>query len=249
MRDAPVATSSDAFALVNRLLADSRLAGHRLQMPPGAVTVRRRRLRTVGNPVALPPRQTAGLALEPVLQARVSMHVYGEGPLTLAETGTFLAAATAGDARDWGAERQAGADLDLVLLARHVTGLAPAMYQYVPRRHHLLPIGHLPAAGAAELVIQAEFARAPALLFAVGNLAAALERHGSHGHRQLLVRAGAVLHHAWLGALSLGLAGCIFAGLLPNALRDLAGTDGYTRMPLLALAVGRAPAPTAPAER
>jgi hypothetical protein len=95
--------------------------------------------------------------------------------------------------------------------------------------------------GAEDLVLQKEFAAAPVLCTVTGNLAAAQARHGGYGHRQLLVRAGAAAHAAWLAALRLDLVGTVFAGLLPQVLRDRAGADGYRRAPLFAFAAGRRP--------
>ena len=71
-------------------------------------------------------------------------------------------------------------------------------------RSELCRVANLPdGRDAEELVMQREFADAPALLVITGNLAAALARHGSHGHRLLLTRAGAAGHAAWLAALRL----------------------------------------------
>ena len=63
----------------------------------------------------------------------------------------------------------------------------------------------------------------------MGDLGAALERHGDHGYRLLLLRAGGRRAHAgWLAAESLGLHATVFAGLLPSAVARLTGCDGFT---------------------
>jgi Nitroreductase family len=89
-----------------------------------------------------------------------------------------------------------------------------------------------------DLAIQEEFMGAAALVIVLANLAGAVSAGRTHGYRQLLVRAGAAAHRAWLASLSLGLVGSVFAGLLPKALKNLAGTDGYSCAPLFAYAVG-----------
>jgi nitroreductase len=67
----------------------------------------------------------------------------------------------------------------------------------------------------------------------------------------LLARAGAAAHAAWLAALGMGLDGTVFAGLLPAAVRELAGTDGYTSAPLFAFSLGWPdhPIPKPPSDR
>src|SRR4029450_9966494 len=96
---------------------------------------------------------------------------------------------------------------------------------------------------ATSLALQAEFAGAPVLIFVTGNLAAACERYGSWGHRQLLLRAGAAGQRLWLASIGVGLAGTVFAGFLPRAANRFAGVDGYLQASLLAYSVGNLPYP------
>ncbi len=69
-------------------------------------------------------------------------------------------------------------------------------------------------------------------------LEAACARHGHHGRRLLLVRAGAAARAVWLTAIGGDLYGSVFAGALPGPLRELAGVDGARRLQLFACAVG-----------
>ena len=82
-------------------------------------------------------------------------------------------------------------------------------------------------------------AEAAAILTVVGPLAAAVGRHGGHGHRLLLARGAAATQAAWLRATEPGLVGTAFAGFLPSFLRTHAAVDGHERLALLAFAVGR----------
>jgi hypothetical protein len=88
---------------------------------------------------------------------------------------------------------------------------------------------------------QVEFASAAAIVVVCGNIADAVENHGSHGYRLLLVNGGVAAQNVWLSALGSGLSGCLFEGPLRPEMARLAGTDGWRRAPLLAVAVGRRP--------
>ena len=182
--------------------------------------------------LALPAPLAGRVALEPALAGRLSLRDFAPRPLALAEAATLLHAAAHEDAAGLGADEPA---LELFLVAWRVDGLPTAVYRY--GAHALSAVAALPADGDG-LVLQREFAQAPALVVVGGNLAAALQRHGSHGHRLLLARAGAAGHAAWLAALSLDLVGSVFAGLLPTAFCELTGGDGYLRAPLFAFAAG-----------
>jgi hypothetical protein len=114
------------------------------------------------------------------------------------------------------------------------------VWVYDGKAHALRIVESSRACDTDELLCQRELLSAPAILIMLGQLAASVAHRGTHGYRLLLLRAGAAAHSAWLAALSLGLSGCLFTGLIPSALRRHAGIDGYIHTPLLALAVGKA---------
>jgi hypothetical protein len=174
-----------------------------------------------------------------VLPERTSIRDYAGTELPGADVSAIFAAADLMDARGWPEERAAGVDLELYCAAWRVSGVDVGLYRYAPQQSGLIRVASLPEGPEAEdLVLQREFAHAAALLVITGNLAGALARHGSHGHRLLLSRAGAAGHAASLAALRLHLVGSVFAGLLPHVLRERAGADGYHRAALFAFAVG-----------
>jgi len=149
---------------------------------------------------------------------------------------TMIRAAREADAALWtrDAERR---PLEFYVVARTVTGLAPAVYRDANGRLEFT--ASIPAQdGISAMVLQPEFGLAAALVLVVGSLEDALEAHGSHGHRLLLERSGAASAAAWLTAVHRGLGGSIFAGFLPSALKTLVGIDGFRRSQLLAVAVG-----------
>jgi SagB-type dehydrogenase family enzyme len=192
--------------------------------------------------VALPPPLAESYPLQQSLLARGAVRVYDPAPFSLAQLGTILHTAVAGDRQNWPQEEAAGVGLQLKVVAWRVEGVEPAIWQYEPERHELAYIGPAPAAHEADsLTLQHEFTAAPVIIFITGNLAAACARYGSWGHRQLLFRAGAAGQRLWFGAIGVGLAGTVFAGFLPRAANRFARVDGYLEASLLAFAVGRPP--------
>ncbi|GAA1818732.1 hypothetical protein GCM10009682_44300 [Luedemannella flava] len=235
---------TDPGGLLGSLLADTHLDARAAVGPPAAVPAHLRRAPTDGPLTGLPAPASPRVALDDALPGRTAVRDYAMTPLSAADLSAILTAADRIDADIWSAERAAGVDLDLYCATWRVTGLDTGLHRFGPQGPALHRVADLPAGAAAEdLVSQREFARAPALLVITGNLAAALARHGSHGHRLLLTRAGAAGHAAWLTALRLNLVGTVFAGLLPHVLRECAGADGYHRAALFAFAVGHATPP------
>jgi hypothetical protein len=218
-------------------MADTRLDAEAARRPLPPVAPRLRRRPHDGPLTALPAPAAPRAALGEVLPGRTAVRDYAGAPLSGAELSAMFAAADRMDARGWPAERAAGVDLELYCAAWRVTGVDTGLYRYLPEGSRLCRVASLPdGPEAEELVMQREFAEAAALVVITGNLAAALARHGSHGHRLLLTRAGAAGHAAWLAALRLHLVGTVFAGLLPNVLRERADADGYHRAALFAFA-------------
>ena len=235
----PVPADEDRLWLLDRLLTDTRLDAEAAVRPRTPVPAELRRAPDDGPLTALPAPSSPRGALDDVLLERTSVRDYAGTPLSAADLSALFAAADRMDADGWPGERDAGVDLELYCAAWRVTGVDTGLYRYLPGQSALCRVAGLPdGPEAEELVMQREFAQAAALLVITGNLAAALARHGSHGHRLLLTRAGAAGHAAWLTALRLGLVGTVFAGLLPHVLRERAGADGYHRAALFAFAAG-----------
>ena len=235
----PVPVADERIQLLQRLLTDTRLDAEAAGRPRLPVPAELRRAPEGGPLTALPAPASPRSGLDEVLPERASVRDYAGTPLAGADLSAILAAADRMDAGGWPAERAAGVDLELYCAAWRVTGVDTGLYRYLPQKSALCRVASLPdGPQAEELVMQREFASAAALLVITGNLAAALARHGSHGHRLLLTRAGAAGHAAWLTALRLDLVGTVFAGLLPHVLRERAAADGYHRAALFAFAAG-----------
>ncbi|MBT2454182.1 nitroreductase family protein [Streptomyces sp. ISL-86] len=185
--------------------------------------------------VAAPPSEQP---LEAVLRGRASVRTYAPQPVPVEVLAAVVDRAAAFDRSAW-PDHEAGAGLEFLVAARDVDGLSTGIHLYVPADGEFIRLADLPLGEAAgDLVLQLEFADAPAIVMVCGPLGASLDRHGEHGHRLLLARAGAASQTAWLTALDRGLVGSIFAGFLASALKPLVPVDGYLSAQLLAFSCG-----------
>ena len=190
-------------------------------------------------PAPSPPLQD----LDAALKGRAGRRHYAASSLPAADLAACLAAAQ----RSASEMPAPGAEIRLLVVARDVEGVPPAVYECdgaTLDRRARLPAGN----DLSGVVLQAEFADASALVLFVGSIAEATRRWGAHGHRLLHVRAGLAAHGAWLAAEERLLAGCAFAGLLPSFLRSNGLADGYATSALFAFALGplgRVPGPEA----
>ncbi|AEV84088.1 Putative nitroreductase [Actinoplanes sp. SE50] len=233
------ATQHDRQRLLEHLLADTRLDAAAAVRPLPEVPAQTAAAPADGPLITLPPPAAPRATLTATLADRSAARDFGRTPMAAADLCALLAAADTMDAGSWPGERAAGVDLEIHCAVWRVDGVPAGLYRYPPAGDSLIRVADLPEGPAAEeLVMQREFAGAAAVVVLTGNLAAALARHGSHGHRLLLTRAGAAGHAAWLAAIRLGLVGSVFAGLLPHVLKELAGADGYRRAALFAFAAG-----------
>jgi len=220
--------------LVSQLLRESR-AGREFGTVPDEL---RQHWPAAGPRFSLPEPAEDGFEIADVLARRRAARQFAMTAIPLDAVSAILASAMRADAADWPAESAAGIELTCFLLAWRVDTLPAAIYRYATAGHELITHARIPAAPAAQLLRQPEFGQAAAFIEVVGNLAAAVESQGSHGYRQLLVRAGAAGHRAWLAAVAAGLSGCVFEGLLPLRFKQAVGTDGFTAVRLVATAIG-----------
>jgi nitroreductase len=207
--------------------AVEQIARHRLE-PPSSVASDR---------IILPAAAPARHSVTATLRARRSARSYASRAISRGHLAAALTAGHRRDDADWRSELTAGVGLDFLVSALRVDGLDAGLY-LSREAGKLEPIAVIDQRLTREIVVQAEFADAAALILAVGHLAAALHRHGGHGYRLLAVRAGSAIHAAWLASISVGLVGCPFGGVIDAPLRRLAGIDGDCRALLLGLAIG-----------
>jgi hypothetical protein len=163
-------------------------------------------------------------ALAPWLDERRSARTFAAAPISEAVLGTVVDAGLAVDRELWSPDP----DLRVLILAARVDPLGPGVYEYASGL-----VLRAPLATLADHVFQPDLAAAAAVIVLCGDLDAAVRRHGPHGYRRLLTRAGAVAAACQLAAQRAGLAGCPFDGLLPE------GPGPVRDLSLFALALGR----------
>ncbi|MDT9689111.1 nitroreductase family protein [Streptomyces sp. P9(2023)] len=141
-------------------------------------------------------------------------------------------------------EDGAGCPLELTVVAHRLTGITPAIHRFDAAARSFTPVMDLPT-GAARygLTLQPEFSDAAAIISIGVPLDAAIHRHGGHGYRLLLTRAGSAAYAMWLDGVAHGLVGSVFAGFIPAAVRGPLLSDGTSRQQIFALALGLPPAP------
>ncbi|WP_078875958.1 nitroreductase family protein [Streptomyces sp. 769] len=239
----PISDLPEPSDVLKELQSRSRLDAEDLQAPPTvpqpALIGTLAQLGTYQDcaiaAVSAPPSQ---VPLETLLRQRTSVRAYNAKPVPVELLSSVVQQAVAFDRSAW-PDDEAGAGLQFLVAARSVTGLPQGLYLYSADRGDFASVADLPdGEAAAELVLQLEYAHSPAIVIVCGPLAASLDRHGEHGHRLLLTRAGAATHTAWLAALDRGLVGSVFAGFLSSALKALVPVDGYRSAQLFAFSCG-----------
>ena len=176
--------------------------------------------------------------VDTLLATRVSQRFYADTALDPRHLAAALLQARDKDVTCWPDDEP----VDLLVVADRVDGLAPGLHRAEPDldagtvTFHLL--AELTRADVEDMVMQLEFAAAPAILMAVASLDAHLQRWGDHGEPLMNRRAGQAVATALLTVQRRGGAGQIFAGCLPGGLARHLTVDGYYRAQVLAAAVG-----------
>ena len=166
-----------------------------------------------------------------------SVQRYRAEPVAMRDILAAIADGLAADSRLHPAEGPAGNGIEVLALARRITGAAPGVHLVSGMRSEWL--GELDRDTWLSLFNNDGFAQAPVLLLVLGSPGAAWHRAGPIGYMSLLRRAGIVAHRTWLRALGEGLSG----GLVESpeksiALSRLAGLDPQRRRCLLGLVIG-----------
>jgi SagB-type dehydrogenase family enzyme len=162
--------------------------------------------------VELPkPHRDGSISLERCIDQRRSVRHFRDQALTKAELGQLLWAAQGVTGPDGGrAVPSAGAlyPLELYVLIRNVTSLAPGIYRYRVGRHELALAkpGYSPKALIDATFGQDWITSAPACI----SIAAVFERtavkYGDRGHRYVCLESGHAAESVMLQAVALGLA-------------------------------------------
>ncbi|MEV7187751.1 hypothetical protein [Kitasatospora sp. NPDC093102] len=198
--------------------------GHGLPVPSEAM------------PPDTPPRLPAALTLT----MRRQVQAFADVPLPQRVLVGGLPKALWSDATLHPGEAAAGNGLELLVLARSVTGVRPGVYRVAGEGPGWRWLGEFSQECWQDATGTPGHARAGALLVAVGSIAAATARHGVRGYGMLLRRAGLVVETAWLSAIARDAVGApLPVAALGGAVAGLSSLDPFTRRPLTGVILGR----------
>jgi SagB-type dehydrogenase family enzyme len=157
------------------------------------------------------PRQNGAVALESCVSRRRSVRAFKDQALAPSDLGQLLWAAqglTGDEAKRAAPSAGALYPLALQVAVKKVSGLAPGVYRYRPRRHELL----LGRAGERHerIVLAASgqdwIATAPAIICIAAVFERTTEKYGNRGRRYVEMEAGHAAQNLMLQAVALGLA-------------------------------------------
>jgi hypothetical protein len=201
----------------------------------------------IGPSVSLADRGPGPRAdLLTTLQNRRSTRFFGDVEIPASTLVDTVIDGIDADSALWG-DNHAPWTFEVNVVAIRVTGLEQAIYRLDPAERTLTRIAALPPGEARyDLTLQREFCDAGAIISLAADLNHIAESLGPHGYRMAMTRAGATAYTIWLQAIARGLAGTVFAGFIPAAVRQPLHSDGASRHQLFALALGVPAAQPAP---
>lgn len=201
--------------------------------------------------IELPPAPELGVSLSASLRGRFSCRRFVDRPASLeALAGTLfwgygnLGVTSINDVDLVRRPVPSGGGLyplELYLIARNVSDLAPGLYHYQALHHALeqLREGILPPTLLTELFMaQPWVAEASFVLVIVSNWQRSLWKYEDRGYRYLLLEAGHLAQNVNLSAAALGLGSVNLGGFFDLDLVDLFSLDPEEGAPLYGIAVG-----------
>jgi Nitroreductase family len=133
---------------------------------------------------------------------------------------------------------------ELRVIVNAVAGLEPGVYRYrPPDGFDLLRAGNFRHQAGYLVLEQVLGALAAAVIFAMADLDAVLDRHGNRGYRAVQLEAGIRVGRIYLGAFARGLGATASTFYDDDVTAFLAPAEGLS--PMLCAAVGRRSAPQA----
>jgi hypothetical protein len=205
-------TTPHAASLLSQVLADLGQSAHCPAPVSGHQPARTRHGRQVQLPAASAPHRTTGAAMA----GRTSHRRYGGRPILPTDMRALCDEALLAGQLAWSCAGDADLEVGVLALALNVTAVPAGAYQYSGAGTLQWLAAMVNPTELGQFVLQKEFTSAPLLLIITGALGRAITALGTHGYRLLLVRGGAAVQAAWIGAERRGLVGCAFAGLLPR---------------------------------
>lgn len=130
--------------------------------------------------------------------------------------------------------------LELYLVARNNTDLAPGIYQYQSNSHSLTVIatGDFSQQIAWALLDQDFVAKAALTFIWTGVVERCARRYRQRAYRYIYLEAGHQNQNLLLAATALGLASCPVGAFFDEEVASLLGIDGVTEIPVYTVVVG-----------
>lgn len=219
----------------------------------------------IGEPVPLPEPRHVGLErpLRDVIGGRRSHRTGFVGPLELADLSAVLGYGagfvgselmTSEDPQSERAVRafpSAGASYPTVVrvMAFDVSGLRPAVYEYLPWKNSLQAVAQLPPLQALRdsspffggAPPRIDVATVPVVLFLAADISVMRERYGLRAHRFAALEIGHAAQNTLLVATALGLPSVPVGGFFDDAACELVQLDGYDEILGYLLPIGAPP--------
>jgi len=187
--------------------------------------------------VELPRSAGSRMTLGRVLRTRSSVRSFSTGTVPIEFLSALLDAASEKDRGEWNMSNEKGDYLKFLVLLKSSLG----GYQVYEQSYHSPPklqTRRIAREELRQLYVQPDFEAAPLHLAILADVDYACSLHGAYGYTQLLMRAGAAGHRCWMTAVSLGLVGCIVAGVIREAADRLLHDDEKRSNLLLAFCAG-----------
>ncbi|MBV9451290.1 MAG: hypothetical protein JO345_35930 [Streptosporangiaceae bacterium] len=162
-----------------------------------------------GGPYSRPATAWPIGSADAVLARRRAVRQFTDGAVAPQGVQTIIERAREAERAVWPAEAHGAIEYTVLVAALRMTGFAPGLYLSVDDSA-AGPFSELAAAPWLDS-LRAAYADAACLLLICADISAA-GRSGSTQYGPLLIRAGTLGYGAWLSAISLGLAGCVYAG-------------------------------------
>lgn len=192
--------------------------------------------------VSLPAPSRLPMPLDQALEARRSCRAFATGELSLERLSDLLHHAYGRTAEGRRRTPTSGglASISLLLWARRVARLEPAVYAFRSTDHSLVRIASPPAGDdfLEHALYQRELAAAPVLVVLVSAVDRLKAKYGARGYRYALLDAGHVSQNLYLVATALGLGCCAFGAFSDDEVQLASDVDDRVEAALLMHALG-----------
>ena len=181
----------------------------------------------IGEEITLPaPNLFGSMSVEEAMQNRRSRRAYVENEALTVEQVSQILWSLQGQTADWGGHTVPSAKnaypLNITLVAKNVTDLAPGVYHYIPENNSLKKVVEDVPANFDEAAVQAQNKSAPVSFIISGDYSLmANVFDGEPRDENVVLEAGHAGQNAYLQAESLGLGTVVSGGLNQDLMKEI----------------------------